>query len=100
MIQKESGFTLDELCNMDTRQKNTLTLLSIEKKKKERLQRVLDFADACRMALVSVNYKNGTSIYKRWHNRLLNEINPKQIDSVWDKIERNRKLKRKSRVIN
>lgn len=97
MIQLESGLTLDQIESMDRRHADYIFDYLIEKKRRERLQNLIDIAEAVKMgsAAVSVNIKNGSRIYQKWINsieRLINPEKPREESRIWNRKKRSLKF--------
>ena len=84
---------------MDGRQQITAYHLYYEEAKRNRLERLMDTAEAVRMGSASVQSKKNADIYFKWIRRLQRVINPEKQKkpNLWDmKL----KGKRKSFTIN
>lgn len=68
-------------------------MTSIERKRHDRMERIMDMADACRMATGAIHTKEGRSNYTRWMDHMKKELNRdifadpetvKQKKTLWD----------------
>jgi len=78
---------------MSGSQKITLYDNIIEAEKKDRIKLKLDLAEAINFAYSGSRSKKASDEYKRWREKLVNELYPESPRStVWDKIAKSRKV--------
>ena len=97
----ESGLTLENIEQMDVRQKIAWIELYKEEQRVNRVINKLEINEAINFAIVGSRAKikgqpNPVNIINRWRRKLIRSITPKKMrqPTLWEKIAINRKSRR------